>query len=324
MILILFGIKGCFCPKRLAAGTVSTLIGQLKSIFDDMGRKGEWIDCGAVKYGNPVSSSLVSRYLEAIKLEQSQAHVPIKQAKPLFFDKLQKISKLIDQKLKQKDQSPSQIFIYLRDQSFFKLQFFAGDRAHDLSLCLAQEVRQLPNDNGLVFCHTVGKTLGNGKVNEFVIAPVDDKLLCPVEGLFKYVNGAQSMGLDLRQGYLFRALDSSRKKVLDSHVSSSGMNTRLQTYLKELGIFEGETVHGIRGGCAITLVATGVASSSEVMDHVGWRDKAMFDRYSRLNKLVDATAVSSLYAQVANKNELDVNKIFKRFGDPLHLPLAFV
>ena len=101
-----------------------------------------------------------------------------------------------------------------------------GTRAHDLSLCLAQEVRQLPNDLGLVFCHTVGKTLCNGNVNEFVISPVEDKILCPVEALFSYVKGAESMGINLKLGYLFRALDPSKKKVLDSRVSSSGMNSR--------------------------------------------------------------------------------------------------
>lgn len=75
------GTKECYCPKRLAAGTVCSFVGQLKSLFEDVGRKDEWVDCGTVKYGNPVSSKVVSRYIEAVKLEQSTAHVPIKQAK---------------------------------------------------------------------------------------------------------------------------------------------------------------------------------------------------------------------------------------------------
>lgn len=156
------GLKNCSCPKRLAAGTISTLLSQLKFIFEDMGRKGDWVDRGSVKYGNRVSSGLLDMYIQAIKLEQAQAHVSVKQAKPLFVDKLKKISAHINRNIQQEGLSPSQLFVYLRDQAFFKLQFVAGDRAHDLSMCLAQEVRQLPNDLGLVFCHTVGKTLSNG------------------------------------------------------------------------------------------------------------------------------------------------------------------
>jgi hypothetical protein len=75
-------------------------------------------------------------------------------------------------------------------------------------------VKRLPNGKELVFCHTVGKTLGNGKLNEFMIESLNDKTLCPVEGLFKYVKGAEEMGIDLKSGYLFRALDPSHKHVL--------------------------------------------------------------------------------------------------------------
>lgn len=206
---------------------------------------------------------------------------------------------------------------------FFKLLFFAGDRAHDLSRSLAQEVKMLPNGKGLVFCHTVGKTLGNGKLNEFMIESLNDKTLCPVEGLFKYVKGAEEMGIDLKSGYLFRALDPSHKHVLESPVSSSGMNSRLQAYLKEIGIFDGETVHGLRGGCAITLISTGAASCAGIMDHVGWRSKSSFERYSRIKQLIDASTVSSLYAKVADSGSAEVGEIFEKFDDPLHFPQAF-
>jgi len=67
---------------------VASLISQLKAIFDDHGRVGEWTESGLFKYGNPVSGNVVSNYLEAVKLEQAKAHVPVRQAKPLFLDKL--------------------------------------------------------------------------------------------------------------------------------------------------------------------------------------------------------------------------------------------
>lgn len=83
-------LKDCSCPCILASGTVSSLASQLKVIFDSFGRKGEWTESGLIKFGNPVSSTIVKRYLEAVKLEQAVAHVPIVQAKPIFLDKLKK------------------------------------------------------------------------------------------------------------------------------------------------------------------------------------------------------------------------------------------
>ncbi|CAC5386642.1 unnamed protein product [Mytilus coruscus] len=189
--------KDCSCPCRLASGTVSSLASQLKAIFDSFGRKGEWTESGLIKFGNPVSSTIVKRYLEAVKLEQAVAHVPIVQAKPMFLDKLKKISVYITEQLNDHMLKPGKRFVYLRDRAFFTLQFFAGDRASDLGKCLAQEVKKLTDSEALLFRHTVGKTLGNGKINEFVISPVSDKLICPVENLNQYVSGAEEMDIDL-------------------------------------------------------------------------------------------------------------------------------
>lgn len=53
----------------------------------------------------------------------------------------------------------------------FKLQFFAGDRAPDISNILVQEVKEIPDKSGYVFSHTYSKTLrgGDGKSNIFII-----------------------------------------------------------------------------------------------------------------------------------------------------------
>ena len=228
----------------------------------------------------------------------------------------------ITEKLDNHTTSSGRRFVFLRDRAFFTLQFFAGDRASDLGQCLSQEVKKLSESKGLLFRHTVGKTLGNGKINEFVISPINEKVICPVENLNQYVMGAEKMDIDLSVGYLFRTLDPSHSHVLESPVSSSGMGVRLQMYLKELNIFEGETIHGIRGGCAITMMSSGIASSKEVMDHTGWFSKSSLDRYSRINKLVDAGSVGPLLSKVADSNLSDVGNIFGKFGESSDLPQA--
>lgn len=53
---------GCGCPKRLSAGTVQSLVGQLKTLFESKG-KGKTYD-EAKQQGNPAFSLKVKKYLK--------------------------------------------------------------------------------------------------------------------------------------------------------------------------------------------------------------------------------------------------------------------
>ena len=182
------GIFPCSCPCRLSARTVQSLIGQLNSIFQAFGKGSTWHE--ETKRGNRASSGEVQRYLKATKLEQSKAHVLQKHAKPLFLEKLKVLCNYFDRHLNSGLSAPDK-FLVLRDQAFFKVKFFSGDRANDLSLCLTQEIKRLPDGKGFLFCHTVGKTLGNGKVNEFSLLRVEDNSICPVHAIESYIQGAK-------------------------------------------------------------------------------------------------------------------------------------
>ena len=48
----------------------------------------------------------------------------------------------------------------------------------------------------------------------------------------------------------------------------------------------GETLHGFRSGCAITLALTG-ADLAEIMDHVGWTRRHTALYYMQLAKVLD-------------------------------------
>ena len=80
----------------------------------------------------------------------------------------------------------------------------------------------------MLFCHTVGKTLGNRKVNEFIINRLEDVSISPVHVIEFYVQGANALGISLNTGYLFRTSDSTRKLVTDNAVTSSSMGGRLK------------------------------------------------------------------------------------------------
>ena len=67
----------CTCPKRLAAGSVDSLMGRLRAIFNNL---------GCLNDSNPVAHPLVKRYLKFVRQEQVGLAITPAQAVPLFFD----------------------------------------------------------------------------------------------------------------------------------------------------------------------------------------------------------------------------------------------
>ncbi len=283
----------CYCPSRLAVGTIKNLVSQLGTIFEKMGRASSW--SLGTDAGNPAKAPQVSKYVSQVSLEQAQAHVLPKQAKPIFLDKLKSIAVYIDNQLSRPDLSKRERFVLLRDQAFFKLQFFAADRASDLSAIPSQEVKRLNDNSGFLFCHTLTKSIrgGCGKANKFVIKRCSDKVICPIEGLEKYVSEVAKHGVTLSLGYLFRLVSDSGR-VLNKPVSFDTMYDRLLKYLVTLGVYEGETPHSFRAGCAIMLGLSGaVKSEEEMMNHVGWFSESPGPYYSRVKAIKDASVVAT-------------------------------
>lgn len=304
--------KDCRCPVRLAASTVTNMVHKMVDIFDLAGRGRVW-DAKTCS-GNPVCAPSVKNYCKHVALEQAKSHVVPRQAKPVFLSKIKRISVFIDVQLKRSDITPRRRFVLVRDQAFFKIQFFAGDRVADLSLVPSQEVKRLSDCSGLLFCHTVSKTMrgGDGKVNRFVIKGCQDKDICPVLGFDRYVEWCKTWGVDLSTGYLFRIVDEAGR-VLDRPVSYYGMYSRLMEYLVTLNLYDGETPHGLRAGCAILMGMSGeMGSSSEIMNHVGWATEKSALYYSRARQFNDAAVVAEKIVGAASRHE-QVEELFSQY-----------
>ncbi|CAH3172672.1 unnamed protein product [Porites evermanni] len=71
----------CSCPTRLAAGTVDSLIGKLRSIFLEEGLGGEWDD--RLGIGNPVSHPSIKAYLKCD--EKSKPRLEYSLVRPFPF-----------------------------------------------------------------------------------------------------------------------------------------------------------------------------------------------------------------------------------------------
>ena len=124
---------------------------------------------------------------------------------------------------------------------------------------------------------------------------------------------SRQLQIDLTTGYLFRPT-TPQAGVIDAPFSSSAAEARLKVYLKEMGADDGETLHGFRSRCAITLALSGV-ELSEIMDHVGWSRRHTALHYLQLAKVLNPAGASATLAATetdALMDWQDINEL-KRF-----------
>lgn len=304
------GKHNCGCPLRLSYKTIDSYIGKLRAIFHALGRDGEWDK--RLGLGNPAADKVVKDYLKLVTAEQLQARVTPKQATPFFLDKLRELCVHLERNLA-KAATPIDRFIIARDQAYFKLAFFSGDRPGDLGQIKVAEILRFPNDDGMLFNHIWGKTLRDGDTNVFGVRRNPQIDICPIRGIEHYMDTARQLGLDLTRGYLFRPTTPARA-VENSPLTSSAAEARLKLYLEQMNADDGETLHGFRSGCAITLALSG-AELSEVMDHVGWSRRHTALYYMQLAKVLHPTGASALLASHStevSQSWTDINQL-KRF-----------
>jgi integrase len=270
---------------------VVSYIGKLRSIFQANGRDAEWDK--RLGLGNPAADRSVKDYLRLVAAEQLQARITPQQATLLYVDKLTQLSLHLQRKL---ETSKSQIerFLVSRDQAYFKMAFFSGDRPGDLGQVKVPEILRFPNDDGMLFNHIWGKTLRDGDQNVFGVRRNPHTTIFPIRGIEKYMDVARQMKVDLTRGYLFRPT-TSKGGIQDSPFTSSAAEARLKLYLGQMGSDEGETLHGFRAGCAITLALTG-ADLPEIMQHVGWARRHTALHYMQLAKVLHPEGASARLA----------------------------
>ena len=171
----------CGCPVRLSYKTVDSYIGKLRAIFHANERDGEWDR--HLGLGNPAADKTVQDYLRLVTAEQLKATITPKQATPFFVEKLAQLSRYIDRCMSVPKATGTQLFIYARDQAYFKAVFFSSDRPRDMGQVKVPEILRFPNDDGLLFNHIWGKTLRDGDFNMFGIRRNPQTVICSVEGI---------------------------------------------------------------------------------------------------------------------------------------------
>jgi integrase len=249
----------------------------LKSVFQKRGLGLHWSI--AEGRGNPAAAPIVQDYLIGFRAESAEAHVVPKQAKPLFVNKLQQLGSFWKNEL-EGYLTRSQRLVILRDRAFFTLQYFSGQRAHDLSFLLGQELKLLPDKSGFSIRLTVGKQWQGEAHNDLIIKRCSEEEICPCRAMEKYCEWAKHLGSDLTVGFVFRAIN--RQGALSCHRwTAEAAYKQLKTHLRAINLDEGETPHGIRGAHAISVLLKGV-EPRVAMSHVGWKATSTFSHYSRM------------------------------------------
>ena len=307
----LSGRKSCECPKTLAAKTTDSLIGKVRAIFRDIGRSGEWNPI--LLTGNPAASYLMKRHLQSVTLEQTFAEIPKKQAVPLMFEKLAKLCRYLAYKASVEKDTVKK-YLYLRDRAFFSVLCHSGDRGYDLGNLSISRLFELPDAQGIFVSEVIGKVASLDNPKNFVLLKSKDEDICPVRLLENYINFASQSGIDLRSGYIFRVKDKKSGQIADKAVSSSSMTDRLRLHLRAVNLYEGESSHSSRRGCAITLKMLDVKDDI-IRDHVGWGTNKMLEHYARIGGLCGPRGAAKRLSEASEGGQgiSDLCKVSRQF-----------
>ena len=272
----------CNCPTRLAAGSVDSLLGKLRAIFNNLGRLHD---------SNPVAHTRVKEYLKFIREEQAGKAIVPSQAVPLFFVKFSKLISFLRRSIEASAHlSVVNKYILVRDATFFVVDFFTGDRASDLGRLLANQVFRLKDRKGFLLKFTLTKTFRGVTPCPFVLEPFTNNEVCPVSWIEYYLSVCQFLSIELAGGYMFRTTD--RGKVVSSRpFLGSAVNNRLRKHLTGAKIDCGETPHSFRLGLSNTLNMMG-CSPDEISRYVGWRNGNMVNHYNKMSTVAGSSTIT--------------------------------
>lgn len=306
----------CGCPCRLSAEYVKHLISDLKIIMTQSGRGDSWDTVSSL--GNPAMSPALTTYLSCICDEQAESHVVVKQAKPMTLEKIVSLVAYLTRELDSGLLTLRDTFLFLRDRAFFLVQFLLGERGGDLSKLLIQEIFRCPDESGFILRQTYGKT----RVEKHcVLVRSPNKQLCPVIALENLFIGSKEMGLDMSAGYIFRKTLRTGN-VINTPMSQSAANQRLQFHLTAIGQYCGETTHSLRSGCAVALQAT-QHDPAQVASHVGWRSYSSWSHYARAPSFQSTAVAESIASLIGNAGDRDRADTKFRKLSPQSLTRAF-
>jgi hypothetical protein len=135
----------CSCPIRLALKTIDSIIGRLRSTFNDLGREGR---------DNPAAARAVETYLKDVTKEQLMVGLVPEQATQVFSAKLRVVSLAILEALA--DACGVVRFSLLRTRAMLLVAMVSLQRGKQLGETRTESIMRFPDDRGLLFNYVFG------------------------------------------------------------------------------------------------------------------------------------------------------------------------
>lgn len=159
-----------------------------------------------------------------------------------------------------------------------------------MSYLSANQVFRLKDRKGFLLKLTLTKTSRGDAPSPSVLEPFREHEVCPVSWIEYYISVCHLMGVQLPEGYFFRATDRGIV-VSQRPFLGSAVNNRLRKYPTEAKINSGETPHSFRVGLSNTLNMLG-CSQNEISHYLGWRSSCMVKRYTRMSNTASSFPVT--------------------------------
>ena len=275
---------GCGCPARMAQSGVHTLLSKVKTRLYELGCSGEWDSRSGT--GNPADSSVVQKYLIAIKEEQGRAGCTAVSARQraMLPQKLQRlVESMRDQAYAAYAKDKVKWVSILQDIAWITVQFRSLNRGAELSFLRTDMTIIGPNDSCVVFQVTFSKVIRGDSTREFGCAEIPGDPTCPVRAFKQYVEETNKLfrwAWDKGSYWVFPYIGMRGDRLADN-VTASAMAQRFNKYLKVLDPEESEqheSLHGLRAGGALDMAREGKVLK-EVMLQGFWRSPKTALRY---------------------------------------------
>eukprot|EP00732_Lithocolla_globosa_P002498 Lithocolla_globosa_v1_NODE_1656_length_2412_cov_443.264831.p1 type:complete len:305 gc:universal NODE_1656_length_2412_cov_443.264831:384-1298(+) len=295
----------------MSHGTLNSLLGRLSTMFNRIGKRGEWVDIlqSGSKFGggNPCRAIELRDMEQFFRKEQAKASIRQKKAVPFFLDKLQRLMSFLTVKVVSDDLSVFEILLIRSDMTLYTIGHVYGRRGGDIRHIETNSMAFLPNNRVMIFNLDWGKTLRDGSAETFAIERDDeDPIMDPIFQVEALKRAATAANVDMSTGYLFRnhsATGSSEEMMVVSTYTE-----RLKKYLIEMGEFEGETLHSFRSEAALEKAFAG-QKMENILSQVGWASEKMAEHYMALEKVLVGTDVSNKSKAQIRQLYQDMNKL---------------
>ena len=242
--------------------------------------------------GNPATAKVIGQYIKFSKKEQGLAGITPRQAAIILRQEAETLvmrmrSLMMIEIVKGNAHEELVLRMCMAD---FMTAFSSTKRGESLCNILILKIMRLPLSMGLVLNLTWGKTLRDGGMDTFGLAPNrENKWVCPVQLIDDYVACAKQQGYDMRGGYLFSNFDPATKK--RGKLAPAQMSAYLNKFLKKVGLSDSEqgalskSMHSFRAGGAICKILEG-DSLEKVMREAYWKCPATALHYLKVMEVL--------------------------------------